>query len=60
MDTAHCGVGGVGGATDAVWRFYRQSTTTTTTTTTNDDDKMIIMIIKVVQGTKGVPRNGGS
>jgi len=24
LDTAHCGVGGVGGATEAVWRFHRQ------------------------------------
>ncbi|CAE8648028.1 unnamed protein product [Polarella glacialis] len=24
VDTAHCGVGGTGGATEAVWRFYNQ------------------------------------
>merc|ERR1712096_421402 len=24
VDTAHCGVGGVGGATDAVWRGHQQ------------------------------------
>jgi beta-galactosidase len=24
VDTAHCGIGGTGGATEAVWRFYPQ------------------------------------
>jgi len=24
VDTAHCGIGGVGGATEAVWRFHQQ------------------------------------